>query len=166
MNTTKWSYPTSPKYEELLSKEYYLESCVMRGPRKPIRCLNGTSKFIAQNLTQYSCFQIDILGLIVACISHDLDHRGTNNSFQHKMNNPLAKLYSTSTLERHHLNQCLLILTLKGNQILDNLTKVKIFLIFPPNFYPSQSPASKFLLALIKSWRKNRREIEWIGLFG
>jgi len=66
---------------------------------------------------------IDILGLIVACISHDLDHRGTNNSFQHKMNNPLAKLYSTSTLERHHLNQCLLILTLRGNQILDNLTK-------------------------------------------
>ena len=69
-------------------------------------------------------FQIDVLGLIVASISHDLDHRGTNNSFQHKMNNPLAKLYSTSTLERHHLNQCLLILTLKGNQILDNLTKV------------------------------------------
>ena len=68
-------------------------------------------------------FQTDILGLIIACISHDIDHRGTNNDFQKKTNNPLAKLYSTSTLERHHLNQCLFILTLSGNQILDNLTK-------------------------------------------
>lgn len=65
----------------------------------------------------------DCLGLLVACICHDLDHRGTNNSFQAKMNNPLAKLYSTSTLERHHLNQCLLILNLKGNRILENLTQ-------------------------------------------
>ena len=69
-------------------------------------------------------FQVEILGLIVACICHDLDHRGTNNPHQMKMNNPLARLYTTSTLERHHLNQCLLILTLKGNGILDNLTKV------------------------------------------
>ena len=86
---------------------------------------SGTKLPISPNLSHSSLFQIDILGLIVACISHDLDHRGTNNSFQHKMNNPLAKLYSTSTLERHHLNQCLLILTLRGNQILDNLTKVQ-----------------------------------------
>ena len=86
---------------------------------------SGTKLSISPNLSHSSLFQIDILGLIVACISHDLDHRGTNNSFQHKMNNPLAKLYSTSTLERHHLNQCLLILTLRGNQILDNLTKVQ-----------------------------------------
>eukprot|EP00093_Oithona_nana_P000790 00790.XXX_1545_305_1 [CDS] Oithona nana genome sequencing. len=65
----------------------------------------------------------DILGLMISCISHDLDHRGTNNSFQQKMNNPLAKLYTTSTLERHHLNQCLLLLALRGNNILDNLSK-------------------------------------------
>jgi hypothetical protein len=68
--------------------------------------------------------KVEVLGLIVACICHDLDHRGTNNPHQMKMNNPLARLYTTSTLERHHLNQCLLILTLKGNGILDNLTKV------------------------------------------
>lgn len=61
---------------------------------------------------------------MISCISHDLDHRGTNNSFQQKMNNPLAKLYTTSTLERHHLNQCLLLLALRGNNILDNLSKV------------------------------------------
>ena len=47
---------------------------------------------------------------------------GTNNSYQTATNSPLVKLYSTSTLERHHLNQALIILNLDGNRILDNLT--------------------------------------------
>ena len=64
--------------------------------------------------------------MLVACICHDLDHRGTNNTFERKRNNPLARLYSTSTLERHHLNHCLLLLNIKGNGILDNLSKVNI----------------------------------------
>lgn len=62
------------------------------------------------------------LGLLVACLSHDLDHRGTNNDYQLAINSPLAKLYSTSTLERHHLNQALILLNLEGNQILKNLS--------------------------------------------
>ena len=33
------------------------------------------------------------------------------------------RLYSTSTLERHHLNQTLVILNLEGNQILKNLNQ-------------------------------------------
>ena len=33
------------------------------------------------------------------------------------------RLYSTSTLERHHLNQTLVILNLDGNQILKNLNE-------------------------------------------
>ena len=33
------------------------------------------------------------------------------------------RLYSTSTLERHHLNQALVILNLDGNQILKNLNE-------------------------------------------
>ena len=37
-------------------------------------------------------------------------------------NSPLAKLYSTSTLERHHLNQALIILNLEGNRIFDKLS--------------------------------------------
>jgi len=28
--------------------------------------------------------ELETLALIVACLCHDLDHRGTNNSFQHK----------------------------------------------------------------------------------
>lgn len=81
----------------------------------------------------------EILALMVACLCHDLDHRGTNNQFQIKFvshysmllsesnnflsNNsvfflfrtesPLAQLYSTSTMEHHHFDQCLMILNTK-----------------------------------------------------
>ncbi|XP_023323155.1 dual 3',5'-cyclic-AMP and -GMP phosphodiesterase 11 [Eurytemora carolleeae] len=64
---------------------------------------------------------ISCLGLLIACLSHDLDHRGTNNSYQLSTDSPLARLYSTSTLERHHLNQTLVILNLQDNRILEPL---------------------------------------------
>ena len=41
--------------------------------------------------------------------------------FQAKAKNPLAQLYSTSILEQHHFNQCVMILN--DNQILGNLSK-------------------------------------------
>jgi len=66
---------------------------------------------------------VTCLGLMIACLCHDLDHRGTNNTFQINTDSPFARLYSTSTLERHHLNQALVILNLEGNQILKNLNE-------------------------------------------
>jgi len=65
---------------------------------------------------------ISCIGLIIACLCHDIDHRGTNNKYQVATDSPLARLYSTSTLEKHHLDQCLLILNLDGNKILDNMS--------------------------------------------
>ena len=59
-----------------------------------------------------------MLGLLVACLSHDLDHRGTNNQFQTKTDSPLAILYSTSTMEHHHFDQCVMILSTESNNIL------------------------------------------------
>ncbi|XP_026686935.1 cGMP-specific 3',5'-cyclic phosphodiesterase-like [Diaphorina citri] len=53
---------------------------------------------------------LEILGLLVACLCHDLDHRGTNNAFQTKTESPLAILYTTSTMEHHHFDQCVMIL--------------------------------------------------------
>ena len=72
-----------------------------------------------------SLFQVECLSLVIACLCHDLDHRGTNNSFQVKSCSNLAQLYSTSTMEHHHFDQCLMILNSKGNQILANLSQVK-----------------------------------------
>merc|ERR1712115_748457 len=67
--------------------------------------------------------EIECLSLVIACLCHDLDHRGTNNSFQIKASNSLATLYSTSTMEHHHFDQCLMLLNTSGNQILGNVSK-------------------------------------------
>ncbi|XP_044740650.1 dual 3',5'-cyclic-AMP and -GMP phosphodiesterase 11-like isoform X2 [Chrysoperla carnea] len=66
--------------------------------------------------------EMECLALMIACLCHDLDHRGTNNSFQIKASSPLAQLYSTSTMEHHHFDQCLMILNSPGNQILSNVS--------------------------------------------
>ncbi|GIX71562.1 hypothetical protein CDAR_569441 [Caerostris darwini] len=66
--------------------------------------------------------EIETLSLFIASLCHDLDHRGTNNSFQKKSNSALAQLYSTSTMEHHHFDQCIMLLNSEGNQILSHLT--------------------------------------------
>lgn len=49
-------------------------------------------------------------GLLIACLCHDLDHRGFSNSYLQKFDHPLAALYSTSTMEQHHFSQTVSIL--------------------------------------------------------
>jgi hypothetical protein len=61
----------------------------------------------------------------VACLCHDLDHRGTNNAFQQLTASPLAVLYSTSTMEHHHFDQCVMILSSEGNNIFQVKNKYK-----------------------------------------
>lgn len=68
---------------------------------------------------------LEILSLMIACICHDVDHRGTTNTFQIKIQSPLAKLYSTSIMEQHHFNQCIMILHNITNNILINLTQIE-----------------------------------------
>lgn len=65
---------------------------------------------------------MEIFAILVACLCHDLDHRGTNNSFQTKIESPLSTLYSTSTMEHHHFDQCIMILNSEGNNILQSLS--------------------------------------------
>ncbi|XP_054826097.1 dual 3',5'-cyclic-AMP and -GMP phosphodiesterase 11A [Eublepharis macularius] len=66
--------------------------------------------------------EIEILALIVGCLCHDLDHRGTNNAFQAKSGSALAQLYGTSaTLEHHHFNHAVMILQSEGHNIFANL---------------------------------------------
>lgn len=65
---------------------------------------------------------LEVLGLLVACLCHDLDHRGTNNAFQMKTESPLAILYTTSTMEHHHFDQCVMILNSDNNNIFQALS--------------------------------------------
>ncbi|KAF6730791.1 cGMP-specific 3',5'-cyclic phosphodiesterase [Oryzias melastigma] len=59
---------------------------------------------------------------MIATLSHDLDHRGVNNSYIQRSDHPLAQLYCHSTMEHHHFDQCLMILNSPGNQILSGLS--------------------------------------------
>lgn len=64
---------------------------------------------------------LESLVLLVACLCHDLDHRGTNNTFQQKTESPIASLYGTSTMERHHFDHSVMILKSEGCNIFDSL---------------------------------------------
>ncbi|XP_028676111.1 cAMP and cAMP-inhibited cGMP 3',5'-cyclic phosphodiesterase 10A isoform X1 [Erpetoichthys calabaricus] len=66
--------------------------------------------------------ELEKKGLLVACLCHDLDHRGYSNSYLQKFDHPLAALYSTSTMEQHHFSQTVSILQLEGHNIFSNLT--------------------------------------------
>ncbi|XP_060741141.1 rod cGMP-specific 3',5'-cyclic phosphodiesterase subunit alpha [Tachysurus vachellii] len=46
---------------------------------------------------------LEAMAMVTAGLCHDIDHRGTNNLYQIKSANPLAKLHGSSILERHHL---------------------------------------------------------------
>ncbi|XP_076440907.1 putative 3',5'-cyclic phosphodiesterase pde-5 isoform X2 [Babylonia areolata] len=74
-------------------------------------------KTCTHQLTHLQC-----LALFVACLCHDLDHRGKTNSFMVKSASPLATVYSTSTMEHHHFNQTVTILQHEGHNIFKHLT--------------------------------------------
>ncbi|CAH1775433.1 unnamed protein product [Owenia fusiformis] len=66
---------------------------------------------------------VERLAMIVACLCHDLDHRGTNNAFQQKTSSHLAQLYGTkATLEHHHFNHAVMILNSEGHNLFSNMT--------------------------------------------
>uniref|UniRef100_A0A8C7DHU4 Phosphodiesterase n=1 Tax=Oncorhynchus kisutch TaxID=8019 RepID=A0A8C7DHU4_ONCKI len=68
---------------------------------------------------------IEIFALFVSCMCHDLDHRGTNNSFQVASQSVLAALYSSegSVMERHHFAQAIAILNTHGCNIFDKFSR-------------------------------------------
>ncbi|RUS89470.1 hypothetical protein EGW08_002767 [Elysia chlorotica] len=67
---------------------------------------------------------IELLALFVSCLCHDIDHRGTTNSFQVQSQSVLAALYSSegSVMERHHLAQSMCILNTEGSNLFENLS--------------------------------------------
>ncbi|CAI8043683.1 cGMP-dependent 3',5'-cyclic phosphodiesterase, partial [Geodia barretti] len=66
---------------------------------------------------------LEVLALFFSCLCHDIDHRGTNNSFQISSKSVLASLYSSegSVMERHHFSQTLCVLNSEGCNIFANL---------------------------------------------
>ncbi|XP_018319534.1 cGMP-dependent 3',5'-cyclic phosphodiesterase [Agrilus planipennis] len=66
---------------------------------------------------------LEALALITSCLCHDIDHRGTTNSFQIQSNSLLASLYSSegSVMEHHHLSQTLCILNTTDCNFIESL---------------------------------------------
>ncbi|KAL7669696.1 hypothetical protein ACOME3_010342 [Neoechinorhynchus agilis] len=78
---------------------------------------------ILKSLTKIEFTELEKFALMIACLCHDLDHRGTNNAFEFKIESPLAMLYSSSTLEHHHFDQCVMILNNDANNIAKSLNE-------------------------------------------
>lgn len=99
----------------------------------------------------FFCRDIEAVAFLVSCLCHDLDHRGTTNSFQIMSKNTLASLYSSEgsvmevaiilnlknfsgeekskiknnfffKFQRHHFSQALCILNTEGCNIFENLS--------------------------------------------
>jgi len=60
---------------------------------------------------------------MLATLCHDCDHPGLNNSFLNKAATKVASLHKRSTLENHHLLQCMSIISMPECDILMNLNE-------------------------------------------
>lgn len=65
--------------------------------------------------------KLERLALLIACLAHDIDHRSVSNQYLRKIEHPLAALYPTSTMERHHCQMLSTIINQKGHRILSQL---------------------------------------------
>ncbi|XP_012689717.2 rod cGMP-specific 3',5'-cyclic phosphodiesterase subunit alpha [Clupea harengus] len=66
---------------------------------------------------------LEAMAMVTAGFCHDIDHRGTNNLYQLKSANPLAKLHGSSILERHHLETGKTLLRDENLNIYQNLSQ-------------------------------------------
>ncbi|XP_030656707.1 rod cGMP-specific 3',5'-cyclic phosphodiesterase subunit beta isoform X3 [Nomascus leucogenys] len=66
---------------------------------------------------------LEAFAMVTAGLCHDIDHRGTNNLYQMKSQNPLAKLHGSSILERHHLEFGKFLLAEETLNIYQNLNR-------------------------------------------
>lgn len=60
---------------------------------------------------------------LIAALCHDLDHRGTNSSFEVNSQSALASLYSSkgSVLEQHHFAQTVALLSVDGCNVFSGM---------------------------------------------
>eukprot|EP00596_Hydrurales_sp_CCMP1899_P005532 CAMPEP_0119051604 /NCGR_PEP_ID=MMETSP1177-20130426/73165_1 /TAXON_ID=2985 /ORGANISM="Ochromonas sp, Strain CCMP1899" /LENGTH=413 /DNA_ID=CAMNT_0007030865 /DNA_START=1134 /DNA_END=2372 /DNA_ORIENTATION=- len=66
---------------------------------------------------------LEILAVLIAAISHDLDHPGNNNAFEIATRSALAVTYSDDTvLERHHCSCALQLISQSEHDFLENLS--------------------------------------------
>ncbi|XP_039546807.1 cGMP-specific 3',5'-cyclic phosphodiesterase isoform X2 [Pimephales promelas] len=103
-------------------KKNYRKNVVYHNWRHAFNTSQCMFAVLKSGRVQNNLSDLEILALMIATLSHDLDHRGVNNSYIKRSEHPLAQLYCHSTMEHHHFDQCLMILNSPGNQILSALS--------------------------------------------
>ncbi|XP_067307087.1 cGMP-specific 3',5'-cyclic phosphodiesterase isoform X1 [Pseudorasbora parva] len=103
-------------------KKNYRKNVVYHNWRHAFNTSQCMFAVLKSGRVQNNLSDLEILALMIATLSHDLDHRGVNNSYIKRSDHPLAQLYCHSTMEHHHFDQCLMILNSPGNQILSSLS--------------------------------------------
>ncbi|XP_076155130.1 cone cGMP-specific 3',5'-cyclic phosphodiesterase subunit alpha' [Alosa pseudoharengus] len=90
---TKWMYTVRKGYRDITYHNWRHGFNV----GQTMFCLLQTGK-----LRKYYT-DLEAFAMVAAAFCHDIDHRGTNNLYQTKSASPLARLHTSSILERHHL---------------------------------------------------------------
>ncbi|XP_057201809.1 cGMP-specific 3',5'-cyclic phosphodiesterase isoform X2 [Triplophysa rosa] len=103
-------------------KKNYRKNVVYHNWRHAFNTSQSMFAVLKSGQVQNNLSDLEVLALMIATLSHDLDHRGVNNSYIKRSEHPLAQLYCHSTMEHHHFDQCLMILNGPGNQILSGLS--------------------------------------------
>jgi len=103
------------------------ESCAILWLQLSMPCLSQVlwslhGLWIATYRTMRSLVFTQGVALFVACLCHDLDHRGKTNAFMVKSASPLAAIYTTSVMEHHHFNQTVSILQQDNHNIFKDLS--------------------------------------------
>eukprot|EP00163_Fabomonas_tropica_P002903 TRINITY_DN1235_c0_g1_i4.p1 TRINITY_DN1235_c0_g1~~TRINITY_DN1235_c0_g1_i4.p1 ORF type:complete len:1307 (+),score=396.90 TRINITY_DN1235_c0_g1_i4:645-4565(+) len=90
---------------------------------------------VTQSMYSYMCQtsmkeyfnELERFAMLIACLCHDVDHRGTNNQFQVESNSPLAQIYNgTSVMENHHWDRSVTILSSPEHNIFSGFSQSDI----------------------------------------
>ncbi|KAJ7987084.1 hypothetical protein DPEC_G00335080 [Dallia pectoralis] len=125
------------------------------------------------NLKRYYT-DLEVMAMITNAFLHDIDHRGTNNLYQLKTLNPLAKLHGSSALERHHLEFGKFLLADDSLNIYQNLNRrqnetvmhlmdVAIIATDLQLYFRKRTMFQK-IVDLSKTYKDERKWVDWMSL--
>uniref|UniRef100_A0A8C8D390 Phosphodiesterase n=1 Tax=Oncorhynchus tshawytscha TaxID=74940 RepID=A0A8C8D390_ONCTS len=117
---------------------------------------------------------LEVMAMITSAFLHDIDHRGTNNLYQVKSGNPLAKLHGSSVLERHHLEFSKFLLADESLNIYQNLNRrqnehaihlMDIAIIATDlQLYFKKRTMFQKIVDLSKTYEDEKKWVDWMSL--
>uniref|UniRef100_A0A4W5K8D7 Phosphodiesterase n=1 Tax=Hucho hucho TaxID=62062 RepID=A0A4W5K8D7_9TELE len=117
---------------------------------------------------------LEVMAMITSAFLHDIDHRGTNNLYQVKSANPLAKLHGSSVLERHHLEFSKFLLADESLNIYQNLNRrqnehaihlMDIAIIATDlQLYFKKRTMFQKIVDLSKTYEDEKKWVDWMSL--